>query len=175
MDKINRSIQIKVLIIVVLVLISSMIIFFLVSDSGVRKFENDSFKIIYEDNWKVLEKEGNLLTLVHKSGSKYMIRLIDLQGEHRRDDLSIIIEEILSQVEQDNPNYRLVNKEQAIISKNKYDGYHYLYETDELQSMIMICKKNDKVYILNYIAEHVKFDILLDSVLDMTWNFEILR
>ncbi len=175
MDNISRSIQIKVLIIIILVLLSSLLILFLVADPGVRTFENDNFKIVYETNWKVKENEDNKVRLLHKSGSEYIIDLIDLEGEHRRDELSVIIEDILDQVEKDNPTYRLVNKEETVISKNEYEAYRYLYETDDLQSMITICKKNDKVYIINYNAEHVKFDILLDSVLDMTWNFEILR
>lgn len=175
MDKINRGIKIKVLIITVLVLIASIFIFIIISDPGIRKYENDDFGITYEKNWSVEKKDKSSVTFKHKSNSKYVIKLIDLEGEHRRDELSVIIEDVLVQVEKDNPNYRLVNKEQTTISKNAYEAYRYLYENDDLQSMITICKKNDKVFIINYIAEHVKFDILLDSVEEMTWNFEILR
>ncbi len=88
--------------------------------------------------------------------------------------LEEVVEDIIEKVETDKPRYRLVNKEETSIGKGAYEAYQFLYEADDAQSMITICKRNNRVYVINYYATDDKFDIILDSVKDMNYKFEIL-
>lgn len=171
--EINKKIKTRLLIVIVLIALSSVFVLLTVLDDGFRRYDNDIYKITYEKNWKVTKK-GKDSTLTHKSGCEYVVKVIDLSDEFRRSPLDELIDDILEQVEKDNPNYKLVNKEKTNIGKDAYEAYQFLYETDDFQSMITICKRNDRAYIINYIASIDKFDIILDSVKDMNYKFEIL-
>lgn len=163
----------RLLIIIGLVIVSFVFVLMTVLDDGFRKYDNDIYQITYEKNWKVTEKGKNSV-LTHKSGCKYSVKIIDLEDEYRRSALNELVDDVLKQVEKDNPTYRLVNREETSIGKEAYEAYQFLYETDDFQSMITICKRNDRIYVINYLASIDKFDIILDSVKDMNYKFEIL-
>ncbi len=169
----DKKIKNRLFIIIGLIIASFVFVLLTVLDDGFRKYDNDIYQITYEKNWKVTQK-GRDSILTHKSGCKYSVKIIDLEDEYRRSSLSELVDDILEQVEKDNPTYRLVNREEISIGKEAYEAYQFLYETDELQSMITICKRNDRVYVINYLASIDKFDIILDSVKDMNYKFEIL-
>ena len=169
----DKKIKNRLFIIIGLIIASFVFVLLTVLDDGFRKYDNDIYQITYEKNWKVTQK-GRDSVLTHKSGCKYSVKIINLEDEYRRSSLNELVDDILEQVENDNPTYRLVNKEETSMGKGAYEAYQFLYETDDLQSMITICKRNDRVYVINYLASIDKFDIILDSVKDMNYKFEIL-
>lgn len=169
----NKMIKNRFIIIAVLVILSFIFVLITILDDGFRKYDNNIYQITYEKNWKVTTK-GKDTVLTHKSGCKYTIKTIDLEDKYRMSPLDELVDDILEQVEIDNPTYRLVNKEKTSIGKGQYEAYQFLYEVSDAQSMITICKRNDRVYVINYYATDDKFDIILDSVKDMNYKFEIL-
>jgi len=169
----SKKIKNRLLIIIVLVVLSSVFVLLTVLDDGFRKYDNKIYQITYEKNWKVT-KSGKDSILTHKSGVLYSVKTIDLDETYRMSPLDELVDDILEQVEQDNPTYKLVNKEKTSIGKDAYEAYQFLYETADAQSMITICKRNNRVYVINYYATDDKFDIMLDSIKDMNYKFEIL-
>ena len=169
----TKMIKNRLLIIVGLVVVSSIFVLITVLDDGFRKYDNDIYQITYEKNWKVTTTGKNSI-LTHKSGCKYSVNVMDLEDEYRMSSLAEVVDDIIEKVENDNPRYRLVNKEETSIGKGAYEAYQFLYEADDAQSMITICKRNNRVYVINYYATDDKFDIILDSVKDMNYKFEIL-
>ena len=49
------------------------------------------------------------------------------------------------------------------ISVNKYEAYKLLYENADSQSLIIVLKNDNYIYVINYISNNNTFDILLDS------------
>jgi len=170
----NAKIKAMLISIIIMVIISMFFLIVLVFDTGYELFKNDEFQIKYDNNWNVLKKSSSEVTLNHKSNSRLNIKVDYLGSQYRKTELESLIENIMIDVEKENPEYRLVNKEQALISEQGYEGYKYLYENDYMQALINVFKKNDKIIIITYFADHSCFDILLDSVNDIIWNFKML-
>jgi len=170
----RNPIKIYIILIAALIITSIVLIsIIVVNKNKINVYDTTAFKVTYDNNWLLNKKNNNSLSLVHRSGSTFNIEITYLQSKYRRTDLSVLIEDILEKIEKDNPNYKLVNKEKGYASNKKYDSYKYLYETTNYQVLIEIGKKNDKIFVITYIAQHVHFDILLDSVKDIIWNFEL--
>ncbi|HPE14384.1 MAG TPA: hypothetical protein PLT65_00905 [Bacilli bacterium] len=172
MDK--KKNLLAIIMIIILTILSITIIFSMIIDKGVKNYKNDNFKLSYDKNWSIESKGDTSLKLVHKSKSLFQVDIIVLDEKYKRSELSTLIDDVLNEIEKDNPNYSLINKTETTICKKGYDAYQYLYETDKEQAMISIGKSNDMIFILTYVADYSCFDILLDSVKEIIWSFQII-
>lgn len=148
-------------------------IIIILNSNDLKEYNTDTYTIKYDKSWKIKDKSETTINLKHSSKSKINIEVMTLEEEYKYLESEDIIEELLYNIGLENKDYKLLQKKQSNITKNNYDGYKVLYEDDQSQVMVVIAKKSDKVMLFTYEATNEYFDILLDSVQSIIYNFDI--
>ena len=138
-----------------------------------KAYSNDYYSFKYDSTWSIKNKSNNKILLKHKKGPVLRIIITDLTEEYRYDNLSSSIDNILFNIEKDNSNIKLVNKEPLKINNN--DSYKVLYKNTKLskQSLLTIIKQSNKLIICDFSSKDKYFDLLLDSQDDIISTFKL--
>lgn len=160
------------------ILIVGLLILFVVlklfNPTEIKEYKNDKYAFKYDTSWKIKEKKEESIKLVHNKDSEINIQIVSLEEEYKYSTSDDILDELLFNLEKQNSSYKLLSKEKDLITKYKYDGYKLLYENEESQVLVIMGKKADKVLLVTYEATNEYFDILLDSVQNIVYDFQIL-
>ena len=157
----------------VLILGILFLIGFLIFSSNIKEYKTDIYTIKYDRSWKKKGKSENTIKLKHKTKSTIYIEVMDLNEEQKYLETEDLIDELLYNIGLENKEYNILAKEKTNVTKHSYEGYKVLYENKEQQALVLIAKKSEKVMLLTYEAKHEYFDILLDSVENIIYNFDI--
>ena len=173
----NKKISLSIFITLILVIIGvSMFLIFKImkQENTMIELDTNNYSLQYDNTWKVIKKEDLEINLLHKkSKSELNIKITELQDETQYDTVDEIFDSILYNILEQNPNYKLIYKEKSKITKQNIDGYKTLLEADNKQATIYIYKQENKVIIFTYEATYDYFDILLDSVNNIIYNFSL--
>ena len=160
------------------ILIVGLLILFVVlslfNPTEIKEYKNDKYAFKYDTSWKIKEKKDESIKLVHNKDSEINIQIVSLEEEYKYSTSDDILDELLFSLEKQNSSYKLLSKEKDLITKYKYDGYKLLYENEERQVLVIMGKKADKVLLVIYEATNEYFDILLDSVQNIVYEFQLL-
>ena len=154
--------------IIVVGLIGIILFLTLGNNSSIKEYKNNNYVVKYDNSWKINSKEDKLIVLEHDRESKLSIEIIELQEEYKFSNMEDMLDELLYDIETQNKDFKLLYKEKDSITKNKYEGYRMLYENTDSQAMVVVAKKSDKLIMFTYEAKNNYFDILLDSVQNIT-------
>ena len=172
---IYKKYKIAIIIALVIVLVGILFIVLfnlLISNSKLIALDEKNYSLKYDSSWKIKEKKDNYVSLNHKSSKSLLkIEVIDLDKEYKYSDIDDLIDEIVYNIGQQNKTYKLISKQKDIFTKYEFKGYKLLYETDTEQVMIMTFKKSDKLIVASYEAKNKYFDMLIDSVQNIVYNF----
>jgi len=174
-NKYKIAIFIALAVIIVGIIISIVLIFNLNNNSSIKEFKNSYYVLKYDDTWKISSKKDNSIVLKHNKGSKINIEIVELKDEYKYSTINEMLDEFLYDIEEQNKEYKLISKKETSITKNNYDGYKMLYENGESQAMVVVGKKSDKLIIFTYEATNDYFDILLDSVHNIIYDFDTVE
>lgn len=164
----------KIILFIFIIFIIIIGIYFFINPSktiSLLELKSDNYIFKYDTSWKIESEENNLIVLKHKSNSKLEIEILDLQEEYRYLSIDELLDDFLYDIEKQNSNYKLISKVKESITKYKYDGYKLLYESDDRQAMVVVCKKGEQLIIFTYDSSSDYFDILLDSVNSIIYDF----
>lgn len=171
---IYKKYKISILIALIIVLIGSigLILFSLKSNSELKLVDTSNYSLKYDKSWKVKEEKENYIILSHKSSkSKLKIEIIELDKEYKYSTIDDLIDEIIYNISNQNKTYKLISNHKDTFTKMEFNGYKLLYEVDNEQVMINTYKKSDKLIFISYETTNEYFDILLDSVQNIIYNF----
>lgn len=160
-----------ILIIGVLIILVSLNLF---DSTDIKEYKNVNYAFKYDKYWKIKEKKDDSVRLLHNKDSEINIQIISLEDEYRYSTSDDILNELLFNLEKQNSSYKLLSKEKDLITKYKYDGYKLLYESNDSQVLVIMGKKADKILLVTYEATNEYFDILLDSMQNIVYDFQIL-
>lgn len=147
--------------------------YFIFNSSDMKNLDTTFYSLEYDKSWKVKKKTDSNILLKHGSNSKLKIELIDLEEKYLYSSISDMIDEILYSIEIDNKSYQLISKKKDSITEYGYDGYKLLYENEKNQVMITVFKRSNQLVLFIYEASSEYFDILLDSVQNIIYHFEM--
>lgn len=159
--------------IIIIGLIIIVISFNLIDNLSLKKFENNKIILNYDKSWKIISDKGNKVSLKHNKGSELNIEVISLENEYKYLEIDEMLDDLLYDLEKQNTNFKLISKKSDTITKNEYAGYKMLYENGNRQAMVVICKKSDNLIMFVYEATNEYFDILLDSVHNIIYDFDM--
>ena len=172
-DKLKKY-KLVIIIALIIVIIGTTLIFTLNGKNmSMYAFDNNYYDFNYDKTWQVKDKSDLSVSLNNKDKASLNIELINIDDEYKYSDLTDIIDDLLYTINSQNSNYKLISKKEDRVTKLEYSGYKLLYENDESQAMITILKNGDKVVVFNYEALNKYFDILLDSVQNIIYNFAL--
>lgn len=141
-----------------------------------KNIATENFNINYDTNWKVTNSNDENISFKHTSMSaqvEYYAK--DLEVEFRLSEVSELSEDIINQLAKQNPSYKLIAKENTVITKNEYDAIKLLYELEDNQILVVFGKTFDKMFFITYTAPNEEFDIGLDNFYELIWNSKILE
>lgn len=172
-DKLKKY-KLIIIIALIIVIIGTTLIFTLNGKNmSMYAFDNNYYDFNYDKTWQIKDKSDLSVSLNNKDKASLNIELINIDDEYKYSDLTDIIDDLLYTINSQNSNYKLISKKEDKVTKLEYSGYKLLYENDESQAMITILKNGDKVVVFNYEALNKYFDILLDSVQNIIYNFAL--
>lgn len=139
----------------------------------VEEYSNNDFKVLYDSTWKrIKDTDSNGLYLEHKKSHSILnIQCKVLEKKYIDTSLSELINDIIYSIEEQNNHPKLISRLE--ITNNKYEGYSYLYEESNEQTLLNIYKKDNKVIIAFYNSDSEYYDIVLDSVDTILDSLEI--
>lgn len=162
-----------ILIIIILIIIG-VLIYKYISKSQIKEISNNNYSFQYDNTWNMTKKDELEAILIHKkSKSKLEIRIKELKDEMQYKTIEEIFDSLLYNIQKQNDNYKLIYQERSKITINEIDGYKILLETNENQAAINLFKRGNKLVIFIYEASYGYFDILLDSVNNIIYNFKL--
>ena len=141
--------------------------------SRINTYENTFLKVKYDSSWTLSRTDDDSISLVHKTNSYIDLKINKLQSKSLNSDISSIADEVKYDIEKQSSNYKLLKEDVKIVSKNEYDAYRILYENGDNQSLVIVLRKDDYIFIVNYTAKDIYFDILLDSFETILSNLEL--
>lgn len=172
-DKLKKY-KLVIIIALIIVIIGTTLIFTLNSKNmSMYAFDNNYYDFNYDKTWQIKDKSDLSVSLNNKDKASLNIELINIDDEYKYSDLTDIIDDLLYTINSQNSNYKLISKKEDRVTKLEYSGYKLLYENGESQAMITILKNGDKIVVFNYEALNKYFDILLDSVQNIIYNFAL--
>ncbi len=142
-----------------------------INKSSIKTYENEYYSFQYDNGWSLKQNDSSKLSLNHGDNAKLNIEIITLENESAYSSIEDLIEEIVYNIEKQNLNYKLISKKETTFTQNEFKGYKLLFESENSQVMTSVYKKSNKLIIINYEADDEYFDILLDSVQSIIFNF----
>ena len=166
---------ILILIIVLLVAIGiSAYFIFNRNKQKINVIDEENYSFEYDNTWKISKKEESEIELIHKkSKSKLSINISELEDELKYKTVEELFDNILFNIQDQNEDYNLIYKEASKITKNNIDGYKILLEGENNQSLVNVYKQGNKVVIIILDSSSENFDILLDSVNNIIYSFNL--
>lgn len=174
MKKLKGKKIIIIFIVMIIIFLTAILLFIILNNNKTKIYEinKNNFSLKYDSTWKVEKEEETEINLIHKkSYSKFNIKINEIEEEYQYKTLDEISDNLLYNIREQNPNYRLIQNEKAIITKNNFEAYKLLFETDNSQAEIYYYKQGNRIVIITYEATFEYFDILLDSVNSIINNF----
>lgn len=172
-----KKYQIAILCCIGVLTIGLLIVFLVISLIGkttIKEYKNDNYILKYDSNWKIKDPKDDSIRLVYNNDSEINIQIVPLEEEYKYASSDELLDELLYDLGLQNENYKLLSSEESLITKYKYNGYKLLYEGEDSQALVMMGKQADKVLLITYEASNTYFDILLDSVQNIVYDFQIL-
>lgn len=176
--KILKEYKLTVIVALIVIVIGSIgLILFLniFNNSSIKHFENNNYSINYDNSWKIKTKKENTITLKHGANSTINIEIIPLEENYKYASITDMLDKLLNDIKKQNPNYKLLSKEEDLITKNKYPGYKMLYEFGKSEVMVVATKESDKLILFTYESPNTYFDILLDSAQNIIYEFKTIK
>ncbi len=177
MKKIIKILNEKKLVILIATSISVigivLVIIFLNRKINTKVFDNNYYLFSYDTKWSISKKSGLQVNLKNGSKGTLGIQSFQIEDEYKYLNIADFIDDILYGINEQNKTYKLISQSNDKITKYSYDGYKFLYEGDSSQTMVVVTKIGDKMLLFNYEAKNKYFDILIDSVENIIYNFEL--
>ena len=145
----------------------------IINKSSIKKIDEKNYSLKYDISWKIDQKEENKLSLKHSEGADIEINITKLSEEVAYLGIDELIDEIMYNISMQNTSYNLIYNGKENFTKDKYTGYKLLYENDDEQVMVNIYKVSDKLVTAKFVAKSDVFDILLDSVTNILYSFNV--
>lgn len=164
--------------IIIILIIVGLLIFCLYKKMNkknkINQVSKENYFFQYDDTWKI-EKENVLeVDLVHKKSKATLeIKINELEEEMQYKTSEEIFDAFLYNIQKQNNNYKLLYKEKAKITNQNMDGYKIIFENEENEVAIYLYKQGEKLITFIYEAKYENFDILLDSVINIIYSFNI--
>ena len=164
--------------------IITILVIILASYIVIKKYENISLmKEISENDyytkynsflWKIDKNDDNgIKFLSKKNGANLNILIKQFEDDLQYSSNDEILDNILYIIQKQNVNCNLLNEEETLITKENYNGYKILYEENDNLILVTFYRLSNKIIVFIYESNNKYFDILLDSVNNIIYNFEL--
>ena len=153
-----------------LLTIITVIAIIIINKIDFKDYHNEYYSLKYDTTWKYLQDNQNFKLEHKKSGGKLTILTKQLEDYYIDTKLSVLIDDIISSIQEQNKEYKLIS---TYEDEMKYESMSYLFEKDNEQVLVKVCKNNQTILIITYENQSKYFDIVLDSVDNIVNSIEM--
>lgn len=167
MKKLIEKKIIIIFIVMIIIFFTAILLLIILNKNKTKIYEinKNNFSLKYDNTWKIEKEDENEINFIHKkSGSKFNVKINEIEEEYQYKTLDEISDSLLYNLREQNPNYKLIQDEKTQVTKNNFEAYKLLFETDNSQAEICYYKQGNSIVMFTYEAKFEYFDILLDSV-----------
>ena len=136
----------------------------------VKKFSCKAYSFKYDTSWSIKDNDNSKVVLKHKNGL-ITIQIKELEDNIKYQSIDSIKEDLIANIQNQNKDYKLLAQESSTI--NKVNAYKLLFEKDNNQVLVIFMKQQNSIILYTYEANSDYFDILLDSALNIIYNFRL--
>ena len=163
LNKKNKLLKSISFIFMIAILILIVWIIFFKNRVYTKEYKNDKLSFKYDTTWTINKSESNYIALTNKTNSIVSIKISNLDSKTSNLNIENLADEVRFDIEKQNTSYKLLKEEKKDVSINNYKAYKLLYEDGSNQSLVVILKNDNELYVVNYISNNDTFDIVLDS------------
>ena len=167
MKKLIEKKIIIIFIVMIIIFFTAILLLIILNKNKTKIYEinKNNFSLKYDNTWKIEKEDENEINFIHKkSGSKFNVKINEIEEKYQYKTLDEISDSLLYNLREQNPNYKLIQDEKTQVTKNNFEAYKLLFETDNSQAEICYYKQGNSIVMFTYEAKFEYFDILLDSV-----------
>ena len=169
----NKNLKLICIIIsIVILFVAALIILLYFNNIKFKEIDNNVYYVKYDNTWKLKSAEDDKI-IFQNNDSIFTIQISKFDDEHKYANITELFDEIVYSIKEQNPSYKLLTSKKGTITKNSASGYKLLYENDDNQVMLWLYNEDDKLIVASYEAPNKYFDILLDSVNNILYNFNL--
>ena len=137
----------------------------------VKKFSCKEYSFKYDTSWAIANQDRKSVELKHSKNGLINIQIKELEGNIKYQSINSIKEDLIASIQNQNKDYKLLAQESSVI--NKVNAYKLLFEKDNNQVLVIFMKQQNSLILYTYEADSDYFDILLDSALNIIYNFRL--
>lgn len=164
-----------VLVLITIGLIAYLILIFIGAQQEEKLLSTNKLSFIQDSTWSVSKKSDELVVLKHLTGGELTIKIIELNLENEFVSLEELSQKTLKNIEEQNPSYKLIAKEQTTLLKKQLLSFKTLYEKEKEQVLVLISREENNLVVVTFKAPMESYDLLLDSVYYQINNLEIIK
>ncbi len=173
----NKIIEFKFAIITLTIVVIIGLIIILLLNHGNKislvDFTNESFAVKHNSSWNIVSKSTEKIEFKHSSNSYFKIEILNLTDDSNYKSLDELYSDTLQNLVNMNTEYTVIGKEYTTVTNKSLEGYKVLLQKDDHQVLSVFVKDSEKLILFTYEADNSYFDILLDSVQSMIYNFSL--
>ena len=165
-EKKFKKIVIFAICLIIIEIISLVLIKIYVFDKNSENYleiKTSNYELKYSSEWKKSNVNDEGFILKNKN-AQLLLEIIKLEENDRYKKIEELHDEVIYNINSDNKEYSFLSEEKKNITKNKYDGYQLLYETEKNNLILKLFKDYDNIYIITYEAPINEFDFFLENV-----------
>ncbi len=170
---IKKYILVIIVAFIILVIGSFLIVNLVYKKINIKIYDTEYIKFNYDSSWNILSNSDLYVKLENKNKGIINIELLQLDDNYKYEKLDQILDNLLFDINEQNKNYNLIFKKDITLTNKLLDGYEVLYETNDSEVMLSIAKNENYLIMFTFEADNKYFDMLLDSVQNIIYNFEI--
>ena len=170
---IKKYILVIIVAFIILVIGSFLIVNLVYKKINIKIYDTEYIKFNYDSSWNILSNSDLYVKLENKNKGIINIELLQLDDNYKYEKLDQILDNLLFDINEQNKNYNLIFKKDITLTNKLLDGYEVLYETNDSEVMLSIAKNENYLIMFVFEADNKYFDMLLDSVQNIIYNFEI--
>lgn len=145
---------------------------YILDKNNINEIKNSDYEIKYNSEWKKSNvKDTGFILKNNKAQIKLDIFKIDEKDKYKEFDE--LHDDIIYNINNENREYTLLSEEKKEFTKNNYEGYQLLYETQETNVLLILFKDFEKIYLITYEAPIDEFDSLLESARNVIYSLTI--
>ncbi len=166
----NNIVFFTSIIVMIIVLLLVYIIVNNTKKNTTKVFKNDYYSFTYDTTWKVNDKKSIIKLTHNNDNSKITITRKELDTYLIDVSLEDMISDVIYEVEKQNKDYKLINKQY----NEQYNRYELLYEKDTEECLVYIVKKDNYLVFMYYNSLLKYFDITLDGFDSLSNSINII-
>lgn len=145
---------------------------FILDKINLNEIKNSNYELKYNSEWKK-SNVNDTGFILRNNKAQIKLDIIQIEEKDKYKGIEELHDDIIYNINNENKEYTLLSEENKEFTKNNYEGYQLLYETEEANVLLILFKDFEKIYLITYEAPIDEFDFLLENARNIIYSLTI--